>query len=70
MTLDSRFRAATTETVKELGQDVELANRLNAWIEEVINGNEDFDDVGVLERHLTNLYSAVNLGSVHTEKDS
>lgn len=67
MSLDVRIKEAISEAVYELRQDEGLSNKMIAWIEALVSGNESLEDRDSVYRHLELLYDAT---TVEIEEDT
>ncbi|MDP2398361.1 MAG: hypothetical protein Q8M53_08415 [Burkholderiales bacterium] len=59
--LDKTIQEAINSAVRDAGQKKQLSNKLLAWVESVVSGNEDIHDPDSSIRHLELLFDAVEL---------
>jgi hypothetical protein len=67
MNIDQKLVQAIRDAVNEAGQPDGLAQRLIAWMEAVVSGNEDVADNAAAARHLEVLYDATVLSKADQE---
>jgi hypothetical protein len=58
MSLDPKIKEAIMASAKEVGQDIEFANKLVAWVEDLSSGNDRLNDSDSVRRRLNILYEA------------
>lgn len=58
--LDPKLKEAINAAVKTAGQPPELAVTLNAWLEAVVDGNEELTDRDATNRRVHLLYEKTN----------
>lgn len=56
MSIDPKIVEAIEEAVKEAEQPESLSRKLIAWMNAVVSGNEDMNDIQTAQRHLNLLY--------------
>lgn len=59
MGLDKKIAAAVRSATAAEGQPVQVANRLNAWLESLSEGNESLANVDTTNRFLTDLFESI-----------
>jgi hypothetical protein len=60
MSLDKRVETAIEEAVKELGEKPALAEKIKAWLEGLVTGNDRISERDSTERHVELLYRSVS----------
>ena len=63
MSLDKRVESAIDEAVKEMGETPALAERLKAWLDGLVSGNERLSERDSTERHVELLYRSISAGA-------
>ena len=58
MSLDPKIKEAIITAATETGQDVDFADKLVAWVEDLSNGNDRLDNIDSVKRRLNILYEA------------
>lgn len=61
MSLDPKIKDAIAQAVESSGQSPALAQRIAAWVEGIIVGDDDLNDPASAELHLDLLYDEVRL---------
>jgi hypothetical protein len=62
MSLDKRVVTAIDEAVKEMGETPALAERIKAWLDGLVSGNDRLSERDSTERHVELLYRSVSVG--------
>jgi hypothetical protein len=57
MSLDLRIKEAITESAKSHNQSQNLADKIIAWLEGLVDGNESLEDKDAIARHIEVIYS-------------
>lgn len=63
MSLDKRVESAIEEAVKEMGEMPALAEKIKAWLEGLVSGNDRLSERDSTERHIELLYRSVSVDS-------
>lgn len=66
--LDKKIRHAIQGATKESGQGRELAQKIGAWMEALVKGNESLEDKDSVHRRIELLYESTQLNE--HEEDS
>jgi hypothetical protein len=56
MSLDPRIEEAIKESVKNHNQSENLAQKIIAWLEALVEGNESLEDKDSIARHVNLIY--------------
>lgn len=62
--IDDEIRRAIRTCTDEMGQPEALARRLEAWFQQLVEGNESLTDTDSVRRHLELLLEAVEIPEV------
>ncbi len=62
MPIDSIMKEAIIDAVQDVGQNKGLSNKIIAWINSLLSGNEDIASDEDALRHLELIYNEVELG--------
>jgi hypothetical protein len=66
MSLDPKIKEAIISAATETGQDIDFADKLIAWVEDLSNGNDRLDNNDSVKRRLNILYEATKTDSSPT----
>jgi len=70
MAIDSKLEQSIKEAVEAAGQGPSLAQKIIAWSDAVISGNEDIQDVQSANRRLELLYDATQIEDLDDEESA
>ena len=64
MILDPKICQAIKEAAQRAGQTDQLAEKIIAWMNAIVAGNEKLTDTEMVQRHLELLYDETEVGAV------
>ena len=70
MSTDVEIMNALRAAVGQAGQPDTLADKLCAWCEEVVSGNEDLADADAVQRRLDVIFGALSVDIEHLDNGS